>query len=353
MNKNSPFPFELDYRMPAEWEPHEATWLTWPFNMETWPGQQLSDIESVYLQIIKALQGGEKINLLVRDDVLNSRITSLFTKHGIVDSQVVRFFIPTDDVWMRDYGPNFVVSSELAFNNWEFNAWGGKYEWENDNAVGPKLEKQLNLTVFHPGIYLEGGAIDVNGKGMCLTTRECLLNPNRNPELGQSEMESFLKNYLGVQKVIWCRGELMGDDTDGHIDNLVRFVGENRVICAVEEDSEDPNYASLQENLKTLQDVRDDKGKSLDIVTIPMPGWVGPKEDRLPASYANFYIGNETVLLPVYNHANDSKTISILQEVFPDKTITPILSNEFIWGLGGIHCITQQQPQAPQSTPTP
>lgn len=339
----------MGYRMPAEWEPHSATWLSWPHNPNTWPGQDMSEVEEVYVAMIRALDLGEIVNLLVNDNETAKYVSARLRQAGVTLNRVHIYLIPTNDAWMRDYGPNFLVRSapddRLAFNNWHFNSWGGKYQWDKDNRVGTSISELLKVPVFRPGIILEGGAIECNGQGICITTEQCLLNKNRNPGLGRKEMERYLRDYLNVQNVIWCQGEMEGDDTDGHIDNLVRFVNNDTVLCAWEEDPQDPNHKSLKENYTILKTATDRNGRPLNVVRLPMPGYIGEKDTRLPASYANFYIGNKVVMLPTYNHAHDVTARDLLQKYFPTREVVCIPCETFIWGLGGIHCVTQQQPR--------
>jgi agmatine deiminase len=344
------YPADLGFRMPAEWEPHSATWLTWPHNLETWPGQDMAKIEAVYVQMIKALAKGEKIHLLVNRESDAFRLNKLIKNNPLNIENIIIYSIPTNDAWIRDYGPNFLVREtpsgerEVAANLWKFDSWGGKYEWDLDDLAGGAIMDMLGGTRFEPGIVLESGAIEVNGEGLCITTEQCLLNPNRNGGLEKAEMESYLKHYLGVLEIIWCQGNIEGDDTDGHIDNLVRFVNLDTVLCAWEDDASDPNHACLKENLEILESFRNADGKPLNVVKLPMPGRIDTHEERLPASYANFYIGNRAVLLPTYNHRNDAVAMSILKRFFPDREIVGIPCETFVWGLGAIHCVTQQQP---------
>ena len=344
------YPADLGFHMPAEWEPHSATWLTWPHNLETWPGQDMAKVEAVYIQMIKALTKGEKVNLLINRESDTFKLNKLI-KNGPLTTQNINIYpIPTNDAWIRDYGPNFLVRQtssskrEVAANLWKFDSWGGKYEWDLDDRVGSTIMDLLDIPRFEPGIVLEGGAIEVNGQGICITTEQCLLNPNRNGGLEKDEMESYLKRYLGVREIIWCQGNIEGDDTDGHIDNLVRFVNPDTVLCAWEDNAKDSNHACLQANLEALESFRDADGKPLNVVKLPMPGRIDTDEGRLPASYANFYIGNQVVLLPTYNHRNDAIAENILKRFFPDREIVGIPCETFVWGLGAIHCVTQQQP---------
>ena len=375
-------PAEVGFYMPAEWRAHEATWLSWPKDPETWPGR-VPQVENIYLQMMTALAPNETINLLVDDEE---------TKHSVrarcmfAGAENIRFHrISTVDSWIRDYGPNFLVSNKtsdklqfveevsgvssaeasdklkfvghfvghgVAYNNWIFNAWGNKYEkLKQDDSVPQRLESILKAPRFEPGIVMEGGSIEVNGAGCVLTTEQCLLNPNRNPGLSRTDIEQYLKDYLGVAKVLWLGEGIVGDDTDGHIDDVARFVTENTIICAVEEDPLDANYMLLQDNLKRLQKMTDTRGREFEIITLPMPGMVGGAStdrrnlDRLPASYANFYIANNVVLAPVFGHTNDRRALETLWRVFPDRRVVGINCEPLVWGMGTIHCVTQQQPK--------
>jgi agmatine deiminase len=349
MNPDS-YPADLGFRMPAEWEPHSATWLTWPHNPETWLGQDMAKIEAVYVQMIKTLAKGEKVHLLMNRESDAFRLNKLINNSPLNNENIIIYSIRTNDAWIRDYGPNFLVRDmssgkrEVSANLWKFDSWGGKYEWDLDDRVGATIMDLLGIARFEPGIVLEGGAIEVNGRGLCITTEQCLLNPNRNGGLEKAKMESYLKRYLGVREIIWCQGNIEGDDTDGHIDNLVRFVNPNTVLCAWEKDTTDPNHVCLQENLKILESFRDADNKPLNVIKLPMPGRIDSDGGRLPASYANFYISNRAVLLPTYNHRNDAVAKSILKPLFPDREIVGISCETFVWGLGAIHCVTQQQP---------
>lgn len=344
-------PAALGFHMPAEWRPHAATWLTWPKDPETWP-DRVTQVELVYLEMIAALSPHETVNLLIDDEGTEQAVRQRCKFAG---AENIRFHrIPTVDSWVRDYGPNFLIDGcgGAAFNDWIFNAWGNKYELlKQDDRIPRRLEPVLQLRRFEPGIVMEGGAIDVNGAGCVLTTEQCLLNPNRNPQLNREEIEEHLKNYLGVSKVLWLGEGIVGDDTDGHIDDIARFVAPNTIVCAVEEDPEDANYELLQDNLARLESMTDADGRPFEIVTLPMPGVVGGTStdtrnlDRLPASYANFYIANNVVLAPVFGHDNDNRAVQTLQRVFPTRRVVPINCEPLVWGMGTIHCVTQQQPQ--------
>ena len=344
-------PAELGFRMPAEWHPHHSTWLTWPKDPETWP-DRVSQVEEIYLEMIAALAPHEIVNLLVDDDETEQMVRSRCD--ASIAAQIHFHHVQTVDSWIRDYGPNFLLgpNGSGAFNDWTFNAWGNKYEvLKQDDTVPQRLEAFLNLKRFAPGIVMEGGSIEVDGAGCVLTTEQCLLNPNRNPHLSRAEIEQYLKNFLGVQKVLWLGEGIVGDDTDGHIDDIARFVGPGTIVCAVEEDPEDANFHLLQDNLARLKSMTDVNGKSFDIVTLPMPGIVGGTStgnrdlERLPASYANFYIANHVVLAPVFGHENDLRAIDTLQKLFPSRRVVPISCEPLVWGMGTIHCVTQQQPQ--------
>jgi agmatine deiminase len=344
-------PSSEGYRMPAEWEPHLGTWVTWPHNPDTWPDQDMAKVESDYLQIVKAIALGEQAHILVQNQSAEENLYTKLAANDVNMSQVFIHDIPTNDSWIRDYGPNFLIRDQagqrvVAINDWDFDSWGRKYKWELDDLAGSTIAEELGFPCFKPGIILEGGAIDVNGLGTCLTTDSCILNPNRNGGIRRERMEEYLNNYLGTSKIIWLRGDLEGDDTDGHIDNLARFVSPTTIVCVLEENERDPNFLGLKQNFERLQAAKDQDGNPFQIIPLPMPGHVGPKEERLPASYANFYITNHAVLLPAYNHPNDAKALEIMTALFPQRTIIPIPSETLIWGLGGIHCLTQQQPKA-------
>lgn len=339
-------PAELGFYMPPEWHRHAATWLTWPKDPLTWP-ERVPQVEEIYLQIMAALAPHELVNLLVDDEATEASVRARCKFDG---RENVRFHrIPTVDSWIRDYGPNFIRNGrgDLAYNDWIFNAWGDKYEeLKRDDAIPKRLESVLGVPRFEPGIVLEGGSIEVNGAGTVLTTEQCLLNPNRNPHLDRDGVETYLKNYLGAEKVLWLGEGIVGDDTDGHIDDIARFVAPDTIVCALEEDPADPNYELLQDNYRRLQLARDAHGAAFRIETLPMPGIVGGREgdDRLPASYANFYIANNVVLLPVFNHANDTRAADTLQHLMPERRVVQINAESLVWGMGTIHCLSQQQP---------
>jgi agmatine deiminase len=339
-------PAELGYRMPPEWHRHSATWLAWPKDPLTWP-DLVPAVEEIFLRMIAALVPHETVNLLVDDAETEQKVRARSRFPGAENLRFHR--IPTVDSWIRDYGPNFLLSDDgrLAYNDWVFNAWGDKYEeLKKDDTIPEILEDVLGVTRFTPGIVMEGGSIEVNGTGVVMTTEQCLLNPNRNPHLDRAQIEKYLRDYLGVRKVLWLGEGIVGDDTDGHIDDIARFVSPGVIVCALEDDPRDENFALLQDNYRRLQLATDAKGRSYEIVTLPMPGMVAGREGRLPASYANFYIANNVVLLPVFGHSNDARAVEILRKLFPGRSVIAINCAPLVWGMGTIHCVTQQQPAA-------
>src|SRR5262252_7465843 len=311
-------PAEMGLYMPAEWRRHDATWLTWPKDPETWP-DRVPQVQEIFVQMMAALTPHEVVNLLVDDAATESKVRARCTFSSAANIHFHK--TETVDAWIRDYGPNFLISDQgtLAYNDWIFNAWGNKYEeLKKDDAIPLRLSPVLGAHRFEPQMVLEGGSIEVNGAGVVLTTEQCLLNPNRNPGLSRSEIEQHLKDYLGVVKVLWLGEGIVGDDTDGHIDDIARFVNPQTIVCAVEDDPEDANYQLLQDNLKRLSGMTDVRGRLFEIVTLPMPGVVGGEStdsrnlERLPASYANFYIANGVVLAPIFGHENDARALEII-----------------------------------------
>jgi len=342
-------PANLGYFMPPEWVSHASTWLSWPTNEITWPGERLERVRDSYVEMIRHLSRGERVDLLVDDEKFQDQVRRRLNTAGARVDSVEIHVIPTVDGWIRDYGPNFLVNPSspdepVAYNNWRFNAWGGKYQdLARDDGVPDELADRLGLPAFRPGLVLEGGSIEVNGAGLCLTTRQCLLNPNRNPELSQEQIEQALRNYLGVERIIWLEEGVIGDDTDGHIDDIARFINRETVVCAVESDPGDPNYAILQENLKTLRRLSEGEGL-FRVVELPMPEPLEAEWGRLPASYANFYIANGLVLVPVFGQERDQGALAVLSGLFPDREVVGIAAGDMVYGLGALHCLTQQQP---------
>lgn len=341
-------PAALGYRMPAEWEPHAATWLSWPHKEDTWPGK-LAAIPPVWVEMVRALSPGEHVHILVNESAPAVEVGRLLKGAGIQSASFTLHEIPTDDAWARDHGPIFVARAgpepKLAAINWRFNSWGEKYPpWDQDDRVPERIAARLSVPLFSPGIVLEGGSIDVNGRGTLLTTESCLLNPNRNPQLGRDDIEAFLCDYLGVSHILWLQEGVEGDDTDGHVDDLTRFVDERTVVTAVEEDPADRNYEPLQANYRRLLEMADQDGRPLRVWTLPMPAPIYCEGTRLPASYANFYIGNRVVLMPTFGDPNDAVARKVLESAFPKRQIVGIDAVNLVWGLGAFHCVTQQQP---------
>ena len=340
-------PSPPEFRMPAEWEPHQATWLAWPHERTDWPGK-FAPIPWIYGEIVRRLARVEKVCILVEHAVAEKNARRILVKCG-ADLDAVQFFHhPTNRSWTRDYCPIFVHNArgDVAITNWIFNGWAKYDNWKDDNKVPAFLARKLRLPRIEPGIVLEGGSIDVNGAGLLLTTEECLLSESvqvRNPGLGRAELEQFFADYLGVTRTIWLKNGIVGDDTHGHIDDLARFVDRNTVVIVVEEDRDEANYEPLQENLELL-------GRTgLRIVTLPMPKPFYFDGQRLPASYANFYIANKLVLVPTFNDPMDRVALNVLTTLFPDREVTGIYCGDLVLGLGTLHCMTMQQPAVPIS----
>ena len=351
MNKT---PRELGYRFPAEWEPQAATWLSWPHNLDTWPGK-FGPIPDVFASIVKTLSAYQRININVTGAEMRQDVEARLAKLGVDLSLVTLYDIPTNDSWCRDHGPAFVVNQELpqplAVVDWGYNAWGGKYPpFELDDIVPSRIAEMRNLPVFYPGIIMEGGSIDVNGEGCLLTSRSCLLNPNRNPALTQSEIEGYLCDYYNVEKILWLDEGIVGDDTDGHVDDTARFINPNTIVAAVESNTADENHPILQNNLSALKSMTDLGGKAFRIVELPMPAPLSYNGQRIPASYINFLIANGVVLVPTFQDTNDTVALSILQREFPDRKVVGIDCIDLAWGLGTLHCISQQEPVVRKTT---
>ena len=336
-----PTPRSLGFRMPAEWEPHEATWLAWPHHRRDWPGK-FAPIAWVYCEIVRKLAEVERVRILVQDEDLEQDARRKLKKAGANLDAVDFFRCPTDRVWTRDYCPLFIKGGrdEVAITGWRFNGWAKYDNWKHDNAVPAALAKRLKLRRWSPGLVLEGGSIDVNGAGLLLTTEECLLSPvqARNPGVSRERLEQALSDYLGVDKVLWLARGIAGDDTHGHVDDLARFVNRDTVVLAAEPDRSDPNYAALRENREILRRF------PLHVVELPMPAPVVFDGQRLPASYANFYIANRLVLVPTFNDRADRVALEILGRFFPEREVVGIHAVDLLLGLGTLHCMTQQQP---------
>ncbi|MGP8252481.1 MAG: agmatine/peptidylarginine deiminase [Terracidiphilus sp.] len=350
-------PAELGYRMPAEWEPHEATWLAWPHNPEDWPGK-FASIPWLYAEIVRLLAARERVHLIVEDAAAEKRIRSMLKRAGADLGKVEFHQWPTDRGWTRDSGPIFVRNAEgrVGLTNWQFNGWAKYDDWRLDDQLPGRAEGLLELPSWQPviahqdgterRIVLEGGSIDVNGAGLMLTTEECLLSmvQQRNPGVSREQLEQVFSAYLGIDQVIWMNRGIAGDDTHGHVDDITRFAGVDTIITAVERNTKDPNHEPLVENLARLKAARTPQGKQFTIVELPMPRPVVFRGQRVPASYANFYLANGVVLMPTFHDPNDRVALNILAEAFPGRDVIGVHSVDLIWGLGALHCMTQQQP---------
>jgi len=341
-------PASLGYRMPAEWESHEATWMSWPYNAGTW-GDHLEGAEKAFAEIIAHLSAHEMVRVLVANSAARNRAISALQKKNVHHDRVHLHTIETGDVWIRDYGPTFLVKDgpnrEIGWTKWIYNAYGNKY---HDLLIGNEVPEQMPIdqnTCFEANIVLEGGSIDVNGSGTVLTTESCLLSPDRNPHLSKEEIESRLKDFLGVTNILWLSAGIEGDDTTGHVDDITRFTDRTTVVTVIEENEEDLNYKPLMENAYRLKKMKAEDGTPLSVVTLPMPKPFIVDGRRMAASYANFYIANKVVLVPTYaDNRNDPKALAILKQCFPHHKVIGIDCRELIWGYGSIHCATQQQP---------
>ncbi|MBR1549699.1 MAG: agmatine deiminase family protein [Bacteroidales bacterium] len=340
-------PKEQGYYMPAEWARHEATWLTYPKNPDSWPGK-IETIYPSYHLFVKTLAECEQVHINVDDQPMADHVAKELQAIGTDMQNIHLHIIPSNDAWCRDHGPAFLLSKgggDRAIVNWNHNAWGGKYPYELDTQVPVHIHELMpEMPLFEPNIVMEGGSIDVNGCGDLLTTTSCLLNPNRNPQLNQDQIEGYLRDYYGVDNIIWLGDGIVGDDTDGHVDDLTRFVAPDTILTVVEHDAWDENYEPLQKNLQMLNRCRLANGKQPTIVEMPMPDLVFYDNQRLPASYANFYIANGKVIFPTYRCLADNEAAYILEALFPDREIIGIDSTDIIWGLGSFHCLSQQMP---------
>lgn len=345
----TPTPKQLGYYFPAEFEPHSATWLSWPHKEASWP-EKIHTIFPFYSQFIKALAKSEKVCINVNDEAMKNFAIGHLQDVGADLSKVEFFLHPTNDAWCRDHGPAFLINPAAEQHkkiivDWGYNAWGNKYPpFDLDDNIPTLIGAHYNIPVYYPGIIMEGGSVEFNGKGTVLTSGACLLNTNRNPHLNQQQIEEYLYNYYGTEQVLWVDEGIVGDDTDGHIDDTVRFVNEDTVLTVIEENTKDENYSILQQNLKQLNQMRLLNGKQPNIVELPMPDEVIYEDQRLPASYANFYIANNSVIVPIFNCSKDDKALQIIGSCFPGREIIGIDSTEIIWGLGSFHCMSQQEP---------
>ncbi len=340
------------YRMPAEWERHAATWLTWPQRRSDWPGK-FDPIPWVYAEIVRHLARHERVMIIVNTFPIRERVRKLLLRYGIPLEQIDFMMLLSDRSWVRDYGPIYVFdqNGRKIISHWCFNAWAKYEDWKKDRNIPVEIARRHGRDLITPKVedwhvVLEGGSIDVNGQGLLLTTEECLLSEvqARNPTLSRVQLEQVFRDYLGAQKVLWLGQGIVGDDTHGHIDDVARFVRTNTIVLAVEDNPVDENYRLLQDNRDRLTQMRDLNGHPLQIIELPMPEPVVFDGQRLPASYANFYIANQCVLVPTFNDPNDYKALGILAEVFPDHEVIGIHSGDLVWGLGTLHCLTQQEP---------
>ncbi|HVZ61351.1 MAG TPA: agmatine deiminase family protein [Terriglobales bacterium] len=345
-------PGQAGFRMPAEWEPHDSTWIAWPHNRSDWPGK-LQAIPWVYADIVRHLSRVERVDILVRDQAAEVRALRILQLSGAVMDSLRFHRWPTNRVWTRDYGPAFVTNGRsLGAVKWRFNAWAKYPDWKLDDDAGKKMANHSAGETWQPEqlgrpLVLEGGSIDVNGAGTLITTEECLLSDiqGRNPGVSRETVEKAFSDYLGIRNVIWLGSGIVGDDTHGHVDDITRFVSPNTVVTTVEPDSTDPNHKPLQQNLELLRSAVTADGKPLNIVELPMPSPVIFRGQRLPASYANFYVANGLVLIPTFNDSKDRRALAILAECFPGREVVGIHSRDLVWGLGTLHCMTQQQPR--------
>jgi len=346
----APTPAKLGYRMPAEWEPHEATWLSWPHHDSISFPDNYNAVLPALAQMVDALADSERVRINVSGRDHEREVREVLRRHKARAQHVEFFHIPTNEPWCRDHGPMFLTrpgDPKPVIVDWDYNAWGWKYPpFDLDDVVPTEIGKALGLEVFHPGIILEGGSIDVNGTGSLLTTRSCLLNPNRNPDLTKAEIEQKLCDFLNIKNILWLGDGIEGDDTDGHVDDLTRFVNHKAVVTCIEDQEDDPNYEPLQKNLAKLREMDAEDEIPLEIHVLPMPGKIMRDGQRLPASYANFYIANKVVMMPTFGDCADGWALSVLQTVFPTRKVIGIDCRELIMGLGAFHCLTQQQPVA-------
>jgi agmatine deiminase len=341
-------PRQLGYRFPAEWESQGATWFSWPHKEESWPGR-FAPIPDVFTEIVRILAAHQHVNINVLDRSMHDDVMGRLIKAGVDETRFTLYLIPTDDAWCRDHGPAFVVNptagEPLAVIDWGYNAWGNKYPpYDQDDVVPTKVAEYCRLPLFYPGIIMEGGAIDVNGQGCLLTSTSCLLNPNRNPHLSPEKIEWYLREYYNVEKILWVEEGIAGDDTDGHIDDSARFVNPTTIVAVVEDNKKDENYHPLKNNLARLKAMIDLAGNPFRIVELPMPRPFEFDGQRVPASYANFLIANGVVLVPTFRDHHDGAALAILRKEFPERQVIGIDCYDLIWGLGTLHCISQQEP---------
>lgn len=341
-------PAETGYYFPAEFALHTATWLSWPHNPDTWPGK-IATVYKPYSQFIKILTAGEFVHINVANERMEYEAKETLLLNDVSLERVRFFHHPTNDAWCRDHGPAFLINPESrqpkVIVDWGHNAWGGKYPpFDLDDVIPTLIGKAYDIPVYHPGIIMEGGSVDFNGEGALITSTSCLLNKNRNPHLTKIQIEQYLMDFYGVEQILWIDEGIVGDDTDGHIDDTVRFFNRDSVITVIEHNKQDDNYSLLKQNLKQLQSLRIGNDQQLNIVEIPMPDPVYYSDQRLPASYANFYISNKHVIVPTFQSKRDDEALGIIQKCFPERIVVGIDSTDVIWGLGSFHCLSQQEP---------
>lgn len=345
--KINQYPKDLGYYLPPEWHPHYGTWLSYPHNPLTF-FDKMDSVRNAYTEIIYHISKDEYVHININDSEMEKDLIERITKRKVNLERIKIHHFPTNDAWCRDHGAIFIINKndkKISATCWKFNSWGGKYPYDLDSKIPELMADTLGVEKFIIDFVLEGGSIDTNGEGIILTTEQCLLNPNRNPQYSKEEIEDILKQYFGVEKILWLKEGIIGDDTDGHIDDIARFVNPNTIVTVVEDNKKDENYPILMENLKKLKYFKDLHGRHFNIVTLPMPEPLYYKGDRLPASYANFYITNKSVLVPTFNCKNDKKALEVLEKLFPHKKVVGIDCSDIIIGLGSIHCLTQQIPK--------
>jgi len=341
-------------RMPAEWEPHAATWTSWPSDDDLWEGH-LEGVRREFARLVATVSRYEPVVLNVRDDEAETDARARLAAAGADLSRVELHRVPLNDVWFRDNGPLFVREADgrVALTDWRFNAWGGKYApWDDDDRAPEAVARRLGMRRYAVDAVMEGGSLELNGRGVCITTRSCLLTPTRNPGLSEADIEALLARWLGATRVVWLHGGLEGDHTDGHVDTIVRFVDDETIVASVEEDEGDPNHAAMRENLEVLRALRTPEGRPYRIVELQLPersAYLG--DARLPLTYANWYVGNGFVVVPVYGDPNDERALATLRPLFPGRDVIPLPASELITGGGAFHCVTQQQPAGAVAPP--
>lgn len=342
-------PKQEHYQMPAEWHEQEAIWMSWPKDIDTFPQDCFAQVQESFAAVVREVSQHQTVKILIDNEKQKQELTSYLHKRSIFTDNIQFIHKQTMDVWIRDYGPTFLLNThgQKAYTKWQFNAWGAKYEelLADSNVFADGIPGEANVKKFEAGIIMEGGSIDVNGQGCVLTTKQCLLNKNRNPKLSQTQIENKLIEYLGVDKVLWLNEGIVGDDTDGHVDDIARFISEDTIAYAIEHNQKDDNYKFLQENEKLLKEFTDAHGKKFKLIPIEMPPAMHYGKRRIPASHLNFLITNKVVLVPTFGHESDKKAITTLQKHFPTRKVIGVPSKEWVVGFGAVHCSTQQEPK--------